>query len=68
VLEVVAEPDGADVFVNGKRVGVTPLRLDTLAPGAIKVEIKRAKCTSIVQDVELKPAATRKLAIKLRCS
>jgi hypothetical protein len=43
-LEVISIPPGAQVSVNGKRAGVTPLLLDKVEPGkAYKLEVELAK-------------------------
>ncbi len=40
VLEVKSEPEGADIYVNGEKVGKTPLEVDVYEFGKLKVELK----------------------------
>lgn len=41
-LAVTSAPSGAAVFLDGRRVGETPLRLDSLEAGAVAVRLERA--------------------------
>ena len=61
-LSVEASIAGADVFVNGERVGVTPLAAPlTLPPGTHRVELRRRGYRTVSEHVVLGPAADGKL-------
>jgi hypothetical protein len=40
-LEVTSDPAGASVFVNGRRAGVTPLKLDRQRAGSLALQLTR---------------------------
>lgn len=56
--------DGADVLVNGKRVGAVPLTV-TLQPGRYLVEVKREGFHPYSRWVDVKLAETRTFEVKL---
>ena len=60
-----ATPAEAQIWVNGKIVGKTPLLL-VLAPGKYEVEMRGARGESGKSTVDLLPRETRELQVKLR--
>lgn len=52
-LVVVTTPSGADVFLDGDRVGATPLSLRNLAPGRRLLRLAHPQCFPQSQDVTL---------------
>ncbi len=64
-LRVVSKPDGADVFVDGQKVGVTPL-LVPAAAGRHVVELRRAQFLGETREVVLTRGTVGALEITLR--
>jgi TonB family protein len=64
-LQVQTHPAGAEVFVQGDRVGVTPLRLDNLASGKLVLELRKQGFDKLTRTVELAPAQVFQLDIDL---
>jgi len=60
-----ATPSEAQIWVNGKIVGKTPLLL-MLAPGKYEVEMRGARGESGKSTLDLLPRETRELQVKLR--
>jgi PEGA domain len=60
-----ATPSEAQIWVNGKIVGKTPLLL-LLAPGKYEVEMRGVRGESGKSTVDLLPRETRELQVKLR--
>lgn len=60
-----ATPAEAQIWVNGKIVGKTPMLL-VLAPGKYQVEMRGARGESGRSTVDLLPRETRELLIKLQ--
>jgi hypothetical protein len=60
-----AAPSEAQIWVNGKIVGKTPLLL-VLAPGKYEVEMRGARGESGKSTVDLLPRETQELQVKLR--
>ena len=59
-----ATPAEAQIWVNGKIVGKTPLLL-VLAPGKYEVEMRGARGETGKSTVDLLPRETRELLVKL---
>ena len=59
-----SRPSGAQVRVDGKRVGRTPLLL-ILAPGSYRVEMRGARMELGQQQVDLLPRESRKVVLSL---
>ncbi len=59
-----ATPVEAQIWVDGKIVGKTPLLL-VLAPGKYQVEMRGARGQTGKQTVDLLPKETREIAVKL---
>jgi tetratricopeptide (TPR) repeat protein len=65
-LVVRASLPGAEVLVNGKRVGVTPLPASVaVVPGAVTVEVRRDGYRPVTQSVSLDDGARGELAFRL---
>ena len=60
-----AAPVEAQIWVNGKIVGKTPMLL-VLAPGKYKVEMRGARGETGASSVDLLPRETRELQVKLQ--
>jgi hypothetical protein len=52
-LEIRSDVAGADVFLNGKRVGTTPYKASDLTPGKYSVKVEKAGYTSFEKRVDL---------------
>ena len=61
VFSVFSFPSGADVFLDGKKVGVTPLKLKQFTPGTYKLKVLREKGFEHEQEITL--TAGRDLAV-----
>lgn len=58
-------PSGADVFVNGRLIGQTPM-LVVVAPGRYKIEMRGPRQESGMETVGLIPKATQTVVIQLK--
>jgi hypothetical protein len=60
-LEVHSDVSGAEVFLNGERVGTTPYKASDLTPGKYSVKVEKAGYTSFERrvDVASKPRVVR---------
>lgn len=65
-LEVTASRPGAEVRVNGRRVGTTPLTLPDVPEGRVTVEVSRTGFDAVSQTVNVVPDATVRLRAELR--
>ncbi|MFH1830247.1 MAG: PEGA domain-containing protein [Pseudomonadota bacterium] len=63
-IKIKSKPEGADVFLNGIRQGVTPLRLNDLPQGSYSLLISANKYESDKREVEL--LADKELMVKAR--
>ena len=52
-LEIRSDVSGADVLLNGKRVGTTPYKASDLTPGKYSVKVEKAGYTSFEKRVDL---------------
>lgn len=52
-LKVTSNPSGAEVYVDGKRKGVTPATIDNLVPGLHKLELRKNSFVNINQTVQI---------------
>ncbi len=64
-LEIVTDQPGADAFVDGARVGKTPLRVDGLAEGAHRIQVSREGGAPAVRDVTVLPGQVSRVDIIL---
>ena len=53
VLQVVADVDGADVFIDRSYVGTTPYESTTLGPGRYRVNVSAPGYESYEEDIEI---------------
>ena len=65
VLDVVAEPKEAGVFIDGKLAGIGKARLAYATPGVYKVEVKAAGYGAAFEEVVLIPSAREKRTLSL---
>ena len=56
-LSVITRPEGAEVFLDGARVGVTPLSLRALQPGGHSLRLAHPTCFPHSEDIVLKSGA-----------
>lgn len=52
-ITVITNPDGADVFVDGKKVGVTPYVFEKIKRGNHKIELRKERFATHVQMVTI---------------
>jgi hypothetical protein len=66
-LEVSSEPPGADVYIDDKRFGQTPIKLmGVLDPGAHEVRIEHPERSDYTEKVQLEAGQTVQVHKKLR--
>ncbi len=53
MLEVKSEPEGADIYINGEKLGKTPLEVDVYEFGKYKVELKLDGYFDYMGEVEV---------------
>ena len=53
VLQVVADIDGADVFIDRSYVGTTPFESTTLGPGRYRINVSASGYESYEEDIEI---------------
>ena len=61
-LEISSEPSRAEVRINGKEVGFTPLRADPMA-GTYHLELRKSGWKPVFQDIEIKANETVRLPL-----
>jgi hypothetical protein len=66
-IDVISEPPGAEVLVDGSLKGRTPLRISDLDPGSYQFEVRKQGRTSYRQSADLEANAdyTMKVALPL---
>lgn len=64
-LVVRSTPPGAQVFVNGRRRGTTPLSLRNLPPGTYSVRVSRSGYEDDTRRVAVAGGAAREIAVRL---
>ncbi len=65
-LEVISEPAGATVIVDGHVRGSTPLLLDGLPPGSSTVEVAKVNYRTHVRSMDLVAGRTGKVKVRLK--
>jgi hypothetical protein len=65
-LVVTSMPDSSVVFLNGERVGVTPLKLDNLVPDGYHLRVEKAGFVLAGDSVQIEPGETAKREYVLR--
>ncbi len=64
-LVVESFPTGSDVSVDGQAVGRTPLRLDTVEAGSVRVSVSHGGYSSSTRTVVVRPDQTSRLRVLL---
>ena len=65
-MEILSSPEtGAQVYVNGKKVGVTPYKSDKMESGTYKVELIREMFKNTTQQVTVNDDKTTKVTIEM---
>lgn len=57
-LRVTSQPPSADVWLDGRRVGTTPLVLEGVAAGPHTVEVRAESGETYVKDVDVEPGGS----------
>ena len=57
-LTVVSDPAGAELYVDGKKVGITPYMFEHISRGQHRIEVKKEKYTPYVNVVNVKIGET----------
>jgi hypothetical protein len=64
-IDVISEPPGADVLVDGSLKGRTPLRISDLDPGSYQFEVRKQGRTSYRQSADLEANADYTMKVSL---
>jgi len=64
-LQVQTHPAGAEVFLQGERIGTTPLRRDNIASGKLTLELRKQGFEKLTRAITLAPAQVFQLDIDL---
>jgi eukaryotic-like serine/threonine-protein kinase len=64
-IDVISDPPGADVLVDGSVKGRTPLRISDLEPGSYQFEVRKEGRTSYRQSTELDANADYTMRVSL---
>lgn len=67
LLDVTSEPEGALVFVAGRKKGTTPATVAGLKPGSVKVVLTKGGCRPFEQEVSLRRATVTPLQVFMTC-
>jgi len=67
-LVITSEPPGADVTIDGARVGVTPLTLDDQPPHQARIGLSRAGFVTVNTTITLSAGREAKVARTLRAA
>lgn len=59
-LIVTSDPAGAEVFLNGRREGMTPFSRDELPPGTHTVRLSHPECFARTETLLLEPGAEKR--------
>lgn len=62
LLDVQGSPEGAAVYVDGERVGATPLRGLKLPAGRHRISIQHGDFEAVAQTVDIRPGETTRLS------
>lgn len=65
-VDVASDPRGAQVYVAGRLMGTTPIKIDNLKTGTQKLRVVRADYDPVEVDVPVYPAGTTKVAAEMR--
>ena len=64
-LEIISSPENAVCFVDGRKYGTTPCKVDNLAPGNHRVELRLLGFPNHIEMVDVKPGSHEKLKITM---
>jgi hypothetical protein len=64
-LFAITRPVGAQVFLDGKLVGTTPLFLSGLSPGSHQVRLELAGYRTYSSSIQVEPSERFRLAVQL---
>lgn len=67
-IRVVSAPAGADVLLDGRRVGVTPLTIQDLAPGRYDLTVQESGYESVARRVTIRPGTRYEADLALRAA
>ncbi len=62
ILEITSEPTEAEVWLSGKKAGLTPIRLEPMG-GSHRIELRKSGWKTLSQDVKVKANQTVKLPL-----
>ncbi len=65
VMRVMTEPEGARLYVDGEKSGITPLSLKDLKPGMHRIRLRLSGYQEYRQKVEVVKGKTAKIHVKL---
>lgn len=67
LLDVTSQPPGAEVRVDGRFEGTTPVTLADLGARTVSVEVGKEGCEKALEQVRLRRATIETLAVTLEC-
>jgi len=65
-LEIVSEPEGARIFLDGEFLGQTPFTLEKVLPGKKKIELSLDGFKNVAHEIVLEAKETRRLPVTLK--
>lgn len=60
-ITIISDPEGADILVDGKKVGTTPYMYERISRGQHRIEVKKERYTPYVNLVNVKNGETAQL-------
>lgn len=67
-VEVASVPEGAELFINDVKRGVTPCRIEGLNPGKYMIKLTKAGFDPLEEKVTVAPGAVDRKKFELLCS
>ena len=67
-LRVTSDPAGAQVLLDGRRIGTTPLSIEGVRPGQHAVTVERTGYESVARPVTIRPGGVFETVVDLRPS
>ncbi len=67
-MNIVTEPAGASIYIDGREVGKSPYHADSLKPGTYKIRLELKGRMNWKNDVEIKSGELKQLNTKLKSS
>ncbi len=65
-LAISSDPPGGEVWIDNRRAGQTPLRLDSLAPGTYRVEVRLKDYLPWRKEVQVSPDVPARITARLQ--